>query len=231
MSTEKTKDVIVPLIGTAFAFIASLLSIILVFYTAHRSNQIDHQLQQIQSAQFDAEQAAKTNQFNRESERQYVSLFYKEIISHDANRQKAALSLVKILEPQTGLKLITWARDSGVLLQESREKTLAIEKDLKKLEENSRFLIYLHLGQVKNRNVPAQSNIEKALTSEGFRVVGSDNQKDVYGPGIDYFHDKDKEGAERVAAVLNGLLGLDKKRITVRKQSVTNREGVLGIWF
>ena len=142
MSTERTKDVIVPIIGTVFAFIASVLSTVLVFYIGHRSNQIDRQLGKIQEAQFTAEQTAKAHQFDRESERQYVSLFYQEIISQDIKRQNAALSLVRILEPQTGLKLIAWARDSGILLDENKEKSREVEKDLEKLKENSRYVIF-----------------------------------------------------------------------------------------
>src|SRR5262249_5403017 len=127
MNTERGKDIVVPLIGTAFAFVSSVLSAILIFYTSDRNNKIQEDLKAIQTAQFAAEQRARATQFDRESERQYISLFYQEIVSEDAKKQRAALSLVKILEPGTGLKLINWAQESGVLRGDNKEKTQQVE--------------------------------------------------------------------------------------------------------
>jgi hypothetical protein len=231
MTTERTKDVIIPLVGTAFAFIASILSAGLMFYIGHRSNLIDDQLNEIQKTQFAAEQAAKASQFDRESERQYVSLVYQELISQDEMRQKAALTLVTILEPDTGQKLIAWIRDSGLLLEENKAKSLEVEESLEKLKTNRRFVLYLHLGQVENRQVPARVDIERLLKSNGFINLRVDDEKDRYGPGVDYFHDTDRVGAEIVADILNTLLGADQKPIVPRKQSGRNPEGWLGIWF
>jgi len=63
----------------------------------------------IQENQAAAERSAKLDQFNRESERQYVALVYTDLTSGSATRQRAALSLFEILQPETSLKLLAWA--------------------------------------------------------------------------------------------------------------------------
>src|SRR6185312_663289 len=99
------------------------------------------------------------------------------------------------------------------------------------LEDPDRYRIYLHLGQYSTRNVPGRATINSTLTSRGFGVAGSDQQVDRYGPGVDYFHDADEEGAKKVADSLNALLGPDQPPIKPRRQRVDNPQGLLGVWF
>lgn len=99
------------------------------------------------------------------------------------------------------------------------------------LKDPDRYKLYLHLGQFSGRSVPARATIDSALASVGFVVAGSDQQLDRFGPGVDYFHDDDAEGAKKVADSLNALLGPDQPPIKPRLQKVDNPEGLLGIWF
>ncbi|HEY5865969.1 MAG TPA: hypothetical protein VI542_10570, partial [Candidatus Tectomicrobia bacterium] len=50
---------------------------------------------------------------------------------------------------------------------------------------------------------------------------------DNYGPGVEYFHDSDKQAAESIAKILTGLLPGNPGAILVRKQSVQNRNGTM----
>lgn len=87
----------------------------------------------------------------------------------------------------------------------------------------------MHLGQSANRSVPTETEIIKALSSVGFGVAGMDTLADQYGPGVDYFHDSDKNGAEQVAAALSTLRPPTDKPIEARKPKAKNQVGVLGV--
>src|SRR6185295_5918180 len=99
------------------------------------------------------DQSAKSAQFSRELTRQYVTLVYPDIIGTDAPRQKAALSLLQIVEPRVALPLITWAQETHVILPGNVAEGNAVKKRLEYLE-NNRFRIFLHVGKAGNRPVP-----------------------------------------------------------------------------
>jgi hypothetical protein len=228
---NRTKDIVVPLIGTGCAFAASLLSVVVLFYLHYRSENINNQLWQIQQDQFKALQSAKTDEFARDSERQYVALVYQDLISKDPGKQDGALLLLKILQPSTALKLVDWATRVGIILPENKDKSQLLTRSLEISQDNARFRIFLHVGQSGTRQVPSEALIRRELTSSGFGVVGSDLGTDQYGPGVDYFHDDDKRGAEGVAGILSKLRDPDGKPIPARKQSAGNPSGYLGVWF
>ena len=94
-----------------------------------------------------------------------------------------------------------------------------------------RFQLYLHIGKLTDRYTPSKENILQRLADAGFTVKGIDNEVDLYGPGVDYFYERDKEGADRVVQILNALLPKEAKQFKSRKQNVRNQEGTLGIWF
>jgi hypothetical protein len=231
-TTERTKDVVVPLIGTGFAFIASLISVLILLYTHHRSIAIEAQLYQIQQTQFVAAQTAQAEQFNRESARQYVTLVYVDLTSKDVEKQRAALSLLEILEPSTALKLLVWANKASVILPENKEQSMTVERALESLNENGRFRIFLHLGKSGSRSISSEADIKKTLSSMGFRVVGTDTKVHPE-PGVDYFYDSDKAGAEQVASMLNEIRDPNDKPVIVRNPQSANDHplGTLGVWF
>ncbi|HVO02040.1 MAG TPA: hypothetical protein VMT54_07550 [Candidatus Cybelea sp.] len=93
-----------------------------------------------------------------------------------------------------------------------------------------RYTIYLHLGPT-GRLVPARAVVERTIAPLGFSAAGADQQLDQFGPGVDYFNDGDKAGAEALAKALNTLIGPDQPQVKARHQSVSNPEGMLGVWF
>ena len=225
--------VLVPLVGTGAAIFAAVLSGFLVWFTNDKTSQIQEKLAVIQQDQFASEQSAKLGQFNKESERQYVALVYNDLLANgkDAGRQRTALSLLKVHAPETGLKLLAWAQEAKVILPENQAESLKVEGRLEVLQANGRFRIFLHVGVAKVRPVPEVEAIKKALASDGYAVLGVDDKADNYGPGVDYFNDADKQAAESIAKILTGLLPGSPSAIPVRKQSVQNRNGTIGIWF
>jgi hypothetical protein len=229
-------SITVPLIGTLFSFAAACLAAYVAYYAtvktgeiAQQTDSIQRQIISIQQAQHDADQAAKSAEFNRDTARQYISILYADIISKDTARQRVALSLVALMEPETGLKLIRWAQNSGVILAENKKQGQDVEKQL--IEDSNRFLVYVHLGQSGNRPIPNREVVISTLSSGGYRLGATDDLSDKYGPGVDYFHDQDKAGAERVAEAMKGLLPAGSKEIHARLQNGPGRDGVLGIWF
>jgi hypothetical protein len=139
--------------------------------------------------------------------------------------------LLQVLAPETGLKLLTWAHEANVILPENQAESRKVEGRLEALQANSRFRIFLHVGVAKGRPVPEVEAIKKALANDGYAVLGVDDKADTYGPGVDYFNDSDKQAAESIAGILTGLLPGNPGAIPVRKQSVQNRNGTIGIWF
>lgn len=231
--SEWISKALVPLLGTSAAIFAAVLSGFLVWFTNDKTSQIQEKLAVIQQDQFSSEQAAKLGQFNRESERQYVALVYNDLLAKDkdAARQRTALSLLQVLAPETGLKLLAWAHQAKVILPENQAESQKVEGRLEKLQANGRYRIFLHTGSANGRPVPELEAIKKAFATEGYTILGLDDQKDAYGPGVDYFNDSDKSAAESIAKVLTGLLPGDPKQIPARRQNAQNRVGTIGIWF
>ncbi len=97
----------------------------------------------------------------------------------------------------------------------------------------SKLKIYIHLGEVKGRPVPSEEKIMQFLKSEGFLVEGlfPDDQFDIYGPGVDFFHEIDRHSAEQIAKSMNKLLPKGATQLTARLQKGKQTEGTFGIWF
>lgn len=162
--------VFVPLAGTGAAIFAALFSGFLVWFTNDKTRQIDEKLAVIQQDQFALEQAAKLGQFNREYERQYVSLVYNDLLAKDKDvgRQRMALSLLQFLAPETGPKLLTWAQQTNTILPENQAESRKVEGRLEILQANARFRIFLHIGVAKGRPVPEIEAIKKTLADDGW---------------------------------------------------------------
>jgi hypothetical protein len=117
------------------------------------------------------------------------------------------------------------------LTVKAKEESKKIETQLNSRIINSRFRLFIHLGQVNSRPVLERNLLIQKLESQGFQVVGFDNKSDKYGPGVDFFDEKDRKGAEKVVEIINTLLPPEATKLIVRRQNVMQREGVLGIWF
>ena len=238
----RMSSVYVPLIGTLAALLAAGVSGFLVWYTSERAGQLQERLNEktgqlqerlsvIQQAQIATDQSIKLNLANRDFERQYVALVYNDLLAKDSSRQKAALSLLTVLAPETGLKLLAWAQQAKVILPENREASLEVKSNLEALQANGRLRLFLHVGQAKGRPLPELDAIGKALSEDGYSVLGTDNQADAYGPGVDYFDLGTKPAAEKIAKILTSLLPAGATPIAARKQSTPNHQGTIGIWF
>lgn len=142
-----------------------------------------------------------------------------------------ALSLLQALAPETGLKLITWAQQTNIIFPENKGESLKIKDRLEVLQANARFRIFLHIGVAKGRPIPGIEAIKKTLAAEGYTILGVDDKADPYGPGVDFFNDFDSPAAKSIANFLTDLLPENSAEIPIRKQSVQNRIGTIGLWF
>src|SRR5262249_9182164 len=115
-----------------------------------------------------------------------------------------------------GQAMAKWAPNSGVILAENKQQGQDVEKQL--IEDSDRFPVYAHLGQSGNWPVPNRDAVINALSSAGYRLGATDELSDKYGPGVDYFHDQDKTGAERVAAAMKEFAPDGSKEIHARLQ-------------
>jgi hypothetical protein len=98
---------------------------------------------------------------------------------------------------------------------------------------NQKYTIYLHLGKHDNSEQESLNPTRDALNLSGFRIAGYDDQRDTFGPGVDYFYEKDKLGAEKVVDILNKLRKPNEKPFVARPhlEKKIQKEGTLGIWF
>jgi len=227
MSNDKPQITKIEAIGIIISSIAALLAA----FIAWNQNQIaDQQNQKQNQIQIELQQIQES-QFSRELEQKYVEIFYQEIVSGNSIRQNNALTLLLMIQPATGEKLNQWAKQSGLLTVKAKEESKKIETQLNSRIINSRFRLFIHLGQVNSRPVLERNLLIQKLESQGFQVVGFDNKSDKYGPGVDFFDEKDRKGAEKVVEIINTLLPPEATKLIVRRQNVMQREGVLGIWF
>jgi hypothetical protein len=128
------EKVIIPLIG----IFVSLVTAFMAFSISEKQNQISEKQNQIQVDLKDIQ----ASQFGRELQQKYIEIFYTEIASGNAKRQKIVLSLLLEIEPEVGKKLGQWAKNSGALQEEAKAQSdlvaskinLLINQNLKNFE-------------------------------------------------------------------------------------------------
>lgn len=222
------KDVAIPLAGTLFAFFASILSAIVLIYTNNQTNNLQLRLQDIQRTQFEIEQRSQTDQFDRDSERQYVTLVYQDITSNDPERQRKALSLLGMLQPTTASKLLDLVNKAGFILPENKEQSKVVEKALDARSENARYRVFLHI--TPNSAGPSAADVSKALAASGFQVVGVDTHTQGT-PAVEFFHSSDEAGARNAAVVLQTFGKQATPSLKTDNGADRNPAGYLGVWF
>jgi hypothetical protein len=225
------EKVVVPSAAIFFSFLAALFSTIVLWVGNEKVGKLQENQTDIQRQLQEVQITQQASQFSKELQQKYIEIFYKEISEGDSRRQRMALELLLYIEPETGKKLNEWARSSNVLKPEAITTANRVEEQIQSNLQKSRFQIFIHLGEINQRPVPSQREIRQALSSQGFQITGFDNASDVYGPGVDYFYDGDRAVAEEVTKIINSLLPKEATQLKVRKQTGSQREGVLGVWF
>lgn len=91
-----------------------------------------------------------------------------------------------------------------------------------------RFVVFIHAS---GGNSDLVDRVTKALAARRYNVKGADDQGIVGGAAIDYFRDEDREGAEAIRSIVNGVLPEGSAKVEVRKQAITNPPGYIGVWL
>ena len=95
-----------------------------------------------------------------------------------------------------------------------------------------RYVIFIYLG----RNALLTTQAARALAERGYIVKQVDDQNVVSGPGVDFFREEDRQGAEAVASLVNDLLKKqlprDTQTLRARLQTgVSNPPGFISVWL
>jgi hypothetical protein len=107
------------------------------------------------------------------------------------------------------------------------EAQTLIETQRNKLESVG-YTLFLHTGGGPSDTAEL---VKGVLQKQGYKVLPDGETDGIGGPGVDYFNDQDRAGAERVARLVNSALPEDLKRLQPRRQQVRNPLGYLGVWL
>jgi hypothetical protein len=103
-------------------------------------------------------------------------------------------------------------------------------------ERNSQFVVFIHAGggDIPDRDL---REIGAMLVRKGYVVRAPDRERDIGGPGVDYFSSLAQDAAQDVAETVNArlqalkLLPDENKKLKPRLQRVNNPPGYLGVWL
>lgn len=116
----------------------------------------------------------------------------------------------------------------------SKEQISKLAEEVSRIQSTlapSRYRVFLHFGN-SELGLDLESKIKSGLADRGFIIVGTDRKDDrVGGAGIDYFYDDDCAGADQLRKVLTAVLPQGSTLPPLRKQSVLNQPGTLGVWL
>jgi hypothetical protein len=156
----------------------------------------------------------------------------------EAQQRHAEQTLTLLADTTKTLGLLKSEADE--LIQKTGGKSAVSKDDIIKLQEDvsrlqasmapSRYRIFLHFGN-RNLGPELEAKIKAEFSENGFIVVGTDRKDDFGGSGIDYFYDRDCIGAQKVRELLLKVLPRDASTPPLRKQSVINQPGTLGVWI
>jgi len=91
------------------------------------------------------------------------------------------------------------------------------------------YALFVHYGSQSPVNADVSQLISR-LRNVGFRVLGTDRERDVQGgPGVDFFRDEDEAAAKKIAELVNDWRGTPT--IKARRQKVKNPPGFIGVWL
>jgi hypothetical protein len=173
--------------------------------------------QQAEQARLSAEKAQR----EAEKERERALAGEREARNSAEDLQQALLALQKG-EVNEARDLIETQRDRLVSIQSAAPPVATAADDI------SRYTLFLHTGGGPGGTADL---VKGVLQKQGYTVRPDGDTDDSGGPGVDYFYDQDRAGAERVAGVVNSALPEDLKRLQPRRQQARNPPGYLGVWL
>jgi len=203
-ATNIYEKVIIPLIG----IFVSLVTAFMAFSISEKHNQISEKQNQIQVDLKDIQ----TSQFGRELQQKYIEIFYTEIASGNAKRQKIVLSLLLEIEPEVGKKLSQWAKNSGALQEEAKAQSDLVASKINLLINQN--LKNFEIGIYYKNNSPNASlykqqaeEIRRKLVNIGIlesklKIVNQWNGE-ISDYQIRYERDREDEVADALQKVLN----------------------------
>lgn len=183
--------------------IPALVPIVLGFMTYY--------VQQVSNKLSSSQHHALIQQSNANKQLKYIELFYKDISNtSDPRRQKVALSLLYVIEPEVG---ILFARAVQLNRENSKEVRMAAEEIGKDIEQlgpllNYKVYIYYQKGQTNMQNYAEK--LKNGLAKSRYRNVQIlEKDKDFYArvkPPKGYEIRFDEQNESEAAFYLNNLL-------------------------
>ncbi|MEH2442896.1 hypothetical protein [Nostoc sp.] len=138
---------------------------ILAFITSQAGNQISSAQLRLAEAQNNRQAIeAKDN-----LQTKYIELFYRDISSQDLKKQSAALSLLKLIQPEISKPLLDWA--SLNVKEELKAETRSIGKEINAriISVLSDYKIMLYFPNSKQNVSETAKNIQQTLVKYGLR--------------------------------------------------------------
>ena len=94
------------------------------------------------------------------------------------------------------------------------------------------YIVFIHSGGWRpgEGDPTTVKRVALALAQRGYLVRPPDAKRDeVGGAGVDYFDASDKDIAQDIANVVNGVLG--DAKVHPRLQRIKNPTGYIGVWL
>lgn len=140
---------------------------VLAFVAARAGNQIAQAQFEIAKSQLNLTESAEKDrreETRRTIQAKYVEIFYKEINSGEAKKQKAAINLLRLIDDEFASKLANLVERTPGIPAEVRSDAGKIKEDIL-----NRFKIGIYFLQGQKKLAQVAAEIQKQLLSNGFK--------------------------------------------------------------
>lgn len=185
---------------------------ILAFATNHAGNQISEAQLELSRSQLklaEAQNARQDSESKSNLQAKYIELFYKDISSQDVEKQKSALSFLKLISSEAAAPLLDWATINVKTEVESQVKTARREINSRILSD---YKIVIFFPENNEKLLQTAQSIKQSLVDYGLveNQVGLEEKNAAffnslgYPKGYEIRYDSGKE--DEAAKLLENIL-------------------------
>lgn len=216
------------MLSIIFKFIGKLLTPIALGIFAFIADQASNKISNAQLELARRQDVRQEAEFKNNLQLKYIEVFYKEITSHSVEKQLAALSLLRLMEPELGTVLANWVESNSKISPEIRAKTESIARDIATFGVLNNYKIGIYFRNNRPDLSRSANEIRNKLVKYGFngqiKLYKRDDSffQEVIPPTtyeIRYEPDYEADAADRLETILNEVY--PSKRF--RKQAVEGR--------
>ena len=201
---SKKKSLITKIIEFSEKLFIPIFLGILAYVTSQAGNKISEAQNEIARSQLRLAKAQNTENLQAK----YIELFYQEIASQDVQKQRYALSFLKVIELDAASPLLDWAENN--VEPGAKPQVNAARKDVisrLRLQELNKYKVQIFFNENRAEQKEISLEIQNALRNAGVRsIIEVKPQLDrASSDQIRYFPENETEVAKTLQDILNNI--------------------------